>query len=227
MGPGSARPCDGRYRRSRQWPGRERDGQTPSGECGYSGLPCPTTDAKEPRTTLPDHPKNKRPPCPPVFPAVGRPLENPGRPGRIPAGAAPILLRDLADNPGTDGPAAFANGEAQTSSIAIGAISLTPIVTLSPGMTISVPRGGSLRRSRRWCGSRMRAVVSEERRVTATFVLRQHVDFGAELGGADDRTGAWPGLATLDAVARRARAATRPRIAGFTASSSLGTFRRR
>src|SRR5690606_11829122 len=30
--------------------GRALDGRMPSGECGYSELPCPTTDVKEPRT---------------------------------------------------------------------------------------------------------------------------------------------------------------------------------
>src|SRR5690606_17288182 len=76
---------------------------------------CPTTDLKEP----PDHPpalprwmsKTKDRPARRLSGCGAAPRKNTVRPGRIRAGAAPILLRDLADNPRTDGPAAFADRE--------------------------------------------------------------------------------------------------------------------
>ena len=53
------------------------------------------------------------------------------------------LLDDLGDDAGADGAATFTDGEAQPSSIAIGAISLTVMLTLSPGITISLSLGSS------------------------------------------------------------------------------------
>src|SRR3990167_615145 len=44
----------------------------------------------------------------------------------------------------------------------------------------------------------LRTVVGEERRVTATFVLRQHVDLGFEVGVRLDRTRLAENLAALD-----------------------------
>src|SRR5690606_8037822 len=63
---------------------------------------CPTTDLKEP----PDHPpalpgwmsKTKDRPARRLSGCGAAPRKNTVRPGRIRAGAAPILLRDLADN---------------------------------------------------------------------------------------------------------------------------------
>ena len=54
-----------------------------------------------------------------------------------------VLLDDLGDDAGADGAATLANREAQPSSIAIGAISVTVIPMLSPGITISVPSGST------------------------------------------------------------------------------------
>ena len=42
-------------------------------------LPMSKSQGRSPKPEPVDHPKNKRPPCPPAYPAVGRPLENPGR----------------------------------------------------------------------------------------------------------------------------------------------------
>src|SRR5690606_41486968 len=111
-GPGSARRCGGPCPRFHQWPGRARDGRMPSGECGCSELPCPITDAKEPKDRR-SPTKNKEPPrltglrgkCA----GRGGPSKMPaGRIQKDPASAAPILLRGLADNRRTDGPAALA-----------------------------------------------------------------------------------------------------------------------
>ena len=52
-----------------------------------------------------------------------------------------LLLDDLCHDAGADGTTAFADGKRRPSSMAIGAISLTVIAMLSPGMTISVPSG--------------------------------------------------------------------------------------
>src|SRR6478735_11127787 len=85
-----------------------------------------------------DHPKNKRPPCPPVFPAVGRPLDK-SRPAetnpRRRAGLYYLVILLTTPEPTVRPPSRIA--KRRPSSIAIGAISLTPIVTLSPGITIS------------------------------------------------------------------------------------------
>jgi hypothetical protein len=51
------------------------------------------------------------------------------------------LFSNLGHHAGADGLAAFADGEAHASSMAIGAMSLTLKVTVSPGMTISTPSG--------------------------------------------------------------------------------------
>jgi hypothetical protein len=63
-------------------------------------------------------------------------------------------------------------------SMAIGAISLTAILTLSPGITISTPSGrmhfaGHVRGAE----VELWTIVGEEWRVTAAFFLRQNVDF--------------------------------------------------
>src|SRR6187399_1803266 len=105
-------------------------------------------------------------------------------------GAAPILLRDLADNPRTDGAATFANGEAQT------------LVHRDRRDQLDADRDVVARHDHLGAlgedhfaghvGSaevELRAVVGEERRVTATLVLRQHVNLGRELGVRRDRTG--------------------------------------
>ena len=62
------------------------------------------------------------------------------------------------------------------SSIAIGLISSTFILMLSPGMTISAPSGNSHRsRHIRRAEVELRPIALEERRVTAALFLRQHV----------------------------------------------------
>src|SRR6478609_702849 len=127
-------------------------------------------------------------------------------PRKIPAGgdesppaSGPILLGDLADNPRTDGAATFADREAQT------------FVHRDRRDQLDADRDVVARHDHlgalgedHFAGHvggaevELRAVVGEERRVTATFVLRQHVDLGAELGVRVDRAGLGQDLTTLD-----------------------------
>ena len=86
--------------------------------------------------------------------------------------------------------------------MAIGAISSTVIVMLSPGITISMPSGRS-----HYAGHvggaevELRAVAGEERGVTAAFFLGQDVDLGLELGVRRDRAGLGQHLAALHVFA--------------------------
>src|SRR6187399_902443 len=88
-------------------------------------------------------PKKQETAPPHQFPGKGRPPVNSGRAN--PEGPCParrlyyfvILL--TTPEPTVRPPSRIA--KRRPSSIAIGAINLTPIVTLSPGMTISVPSG--------------------------------------------------------------------------------------
>ena len=65
------------------------------------------------------------------------------------------------------------------SSMAIGVISFTSMVMLSPGMHISVPSGSSMSPLRLVVRKEeLRTVSVEERCVAAAFVFRQHVDLG-------------------------------------------------
>ena len=91
------------------------------------------------------------------------------------------------------------------SSMAIGTISSTSIVTLSPGITISVPSGsvhdaGHVRRAE----VELRTVVGEERRVTAALFLGQDVGLGLELRVRLHRARLAQHLAALDVLALRA-----------------------
>ena len=100
-----------------------------------------------------------------------------------------------------NGLATFADGEALVFFHRDGAMSSTSIETLSPGITISTPCGERDRAGHvRGAEIELRAVVREERRVTATLVLRQNVDFGLEFLVRLDRAGLGDNLAALDVV---------------------------
>ena len=88
------------------------------------------------------------------------------------------------------------------SSQAIGVISSTSMVMLSPGITISTP-SGSLHDAGHVGGAEveLRAVVVEERRVTAALFLLQDVDLGLELLVRRDRARLGQHLAALDVLA--------------------------
>src|SRR3569623_51626 len=103
------------------------------------------TDAKEPRKPE-SFPKNKEPPRLTGNPVKGRPPKTFGEKFRAARERIPrrrglyyfvILL--TTPEPTVRPPSRIA--KRRPSSIAIGAISFTPIVTLSPGITISVPDG--------------------------------------------------------------------------------------
>jgi len=68
------------------------------------------------------------------------------------------------------------------SSMAIGTIKLTSIVTLSPGITISTPSGKrhNARHVRR-AEVKLWTVIGEERRMTSAFFLRQNIGFRLKL----------------------------------------------
>src|SRR6478735_10104076 len=146
----------------------------------------------------------------------------PGESSRTLPGAAPILLRDLADNPRTDGAATFADREAQA------LIHRDRCDQLDADRDVVARHDhlGALGEDH-FAGHvggaevELRAVVGEERRVTATFVLRQHVDFGAELGVRVDRAGLGQDLATLDAVTRSAAQQRADVVAGLAAVEQL------
>ena len=86
------------------------------------------------------------------------------------------------------------------SSMAIGTISSTSTVTLSPGITISVP-SGSVHDAGHVGGAEveLRTVVGEERRVAAALFLGQDVGFGLELLVRLHRARLGQNLAALDA----------------------------
>ena len=85
------------------------------------------------------------------------------------------------------------------SSIAIGVISVTTILMLSPGITISMPSGSSHRAGHVGRAEvELRPVAVEERRVTAALFLAQHVHLGLELGVRRDRARLGQHLAALD-----------------------------
>ena len=84
---------------------------------------------------------------------------------------------DLSDHTSADGTAAFANSETQTFFHRDRRNQSHFIDTLSPGITISLPSGNFDRtRHVRRTEVELGTVVAEEWRVTATLVLRQHID---------------------------------------------------
>jgi len=101
----------------------------------------------------------------------------PSNPRSNPHKANSTLLRDRGDDARADGAATLANSEAQLLSIAIGTINSTSMVTLSPGITISVPSGKVHTPVTSWCEIELRPVVGEERGMPATLVLGQNIGF--------------------------------------------------
>src|SRR5690606_20719499 len=103
----------------------------------------------------------------------GGPSIIPAGRARIPAGAAPILLRDLADNPRTDGAAAFADREAQ----ALVHRDRRDQLDADRDVVARHDHLGALGEDH-FAGHvggaevELRAIVGEERRVAAAFVLR-------------------------------------------------------
>jgi len=85
------------------------------------------------------------------------------------------------------------------SSMAIGTMSSTSIFTLSPGEHISTPPS-SFDRAGHVGGAEveLRTIAGEERRVTAAFLLRQHVHLALELLVGLDRARLGQHLAALD-----------------------------
>src|SRR6476620_8185076 len=99
---GSTHPSGAPYRRCRRWPDRALDDRTPSGESGCSAFPCPYRCERANELQPEPEPANQ-------FKLKSEPRD----PDPESRGWRPILLSDLRDNPCADGPAAFANGEAQ------------------------------------------------------------------------------------------------------------------
>ncbi len=127
------------------------------------------------------------------------------------------LATDLAPTPGPHWPAFYARifvttpeptvlppsrtAKRSFSSIAIGAINSTSIVTLSPGITISAPpfnfaRPGHVRRPE----IKLRTISVEERRMPTSLFLRQHVNFRLELRVRRDALRRRQNLAALKIV---------------------------
>ena len=72
--------------------------------------------------------------------------------------------------------------------MATGFCNSTSTETLSPGITISTPcRQRQRARHIRCAEIKLRTIIREERRVTATFILGQHIDFRLELRVRRDR----------------------------------------
>ena len=67
----------------------------------------------------------------------------------------------------------------------------------------------------------LRAIVGEERRVTATFILRQHIDFGREFGVRGNRAGLAENLAALDVFTGNATHQRADVVAGFALIEQL------
>jgi hypothetical protein len=104
---------------------------------------------------------------------------------------------------------------------------LTSIDMLSPGMTISVPPAASPPGNVRRAEVKLRAVVREERRVTAAFFLRQNVGFSRELRVRLDRARLAQNLAALDFFALGAAQQRADIVARLTADpGACGTSRR-
>ena len=106
--------------------------------------------------------------------------------------------------------------------MAIGAISATVMLTLSPGITISVPAGSSIDAGDVGGAEvELRAVAVEERGVTTAFFLGQHVDFGLELGVRGDAARLGQHLAALDVFTLGAAQQDADVVAGLTLVEQL------
>src|SRR5271168_1540891 len=132
------------------------------------------------------------------------------------------LLRYLGNNARTNGPAAFTNGEAQT------------FVHGDRGDQVNVDRHvitrhdhfrAFLQRDNACHVSgaeiELRAIVGEERRMTATLFLRQDVGLSVELGVRGDRARSCQNLAALDVFTLRATQQRADVIASFTLIEQL------
>jgi hypothetical protein len=108
------------------------------------------------------------------------------------------------------------------SSSATGAMSSTSMVMLSPGMTIFTP-SGSLHGAGDVGGAdvELRAVVGEERRVTAALFLLEDVDLALELLVRGDAARLREHLAALDVVLLDAAQEAADVVAAWPWSSSL------
>ena len=85
------------------------------------------------------------------------------------------------DDAGADRSATFADSKSHFFFHRDGGNELTDRAMLSPGITISTPSGNSTPRHIRRAEIELRAISLEERRVTASFVLGQHVNLSLEL----------------------------------------------
>src|SRR6185295_11481743 len=115
------------------------------------------------------------------------------------------LLQDLCYNSGADGAATLADGEAQALFHRDGVDQLNlHLDVVARHHHLGVLR--QLDRSRHVGGAEveLRAIALEERRVTAAFLLRQHVHLALERGVRGDGTGLREHLAALHFFALRA-----------------------
>src|SRR5205085_4123043 len=115
------------------------------------------------------------------------------------AAAGPILLRDLGDNPCADGPAAFADREAQALVHRDRSDELDAKLNVVAGHDhLGAFRKDHFARHVGRAEVELRTVVGEERRVTAAFVLREDIDLGLEVGVRLDRARLAENLPALD-----------------------------
>ena len=109
-----------------------------------------------------------------------------------------VLLENLGDDAGTDRAAAFADGEAEAfgpwrSDLPSVDNHLDVVAGHAHLGTDQIKTAGDIRRAE----VELRLVSGEERRVTATLFLGQHVDLGLELGVRRDASGLGKHLTTL------------------------------
>src|SRR5690554_1720517 len=113
-----------------------------------------------------------------------------------------VLFNDLGNDAGADGAAAFADGKAQTlfQSDRL-AFQVDPHGDVVAGHAhLRAAEQFQLARHVGCAEVELRLVAGEERRVTATFYLGEHVHLGFELGVRIDRAGLAQHLAALDIV---------------------------
>src|SRR5437764_394552 len=151
-----------------------------------------------------------------------KPKSEPRDPEPESRGWRPILLRDLGDNPCADGPAAFADCEAQARVHGDRGDQLDAQIHVVArhhhlGALGEDDLAGDVRRPE----VELRTIVSEEWRVTAALVLRQDVDFGLEVGVRLDRARLAQHLTALDVLTPNAAQQRADVIAGLTLVEQL------
>src|SRR5688572_19527235 len=139
-----------------------------------------------------------------------------------PGGRGPILLRDLGDNPRADGPAAFADGEAQALVHGDRGEQLDAQVHIVARHDHFRPRRQlDLARHVGRAEVELRTIVGEERGVKTALVLRQDIDLGLEVSVRLDRARLAQDLTTLDVLTADAAQKRADVVAGLALIEQL------